>query len=169
MAENKVVNTTQLEADLTAVADAVRAKAESSDALSFPSGFVDAIANLETGGGLPSNISMIASGTITPTSAVSYFNIEHMAGVKPNFYLVRSQEAITQNTSNRYKIVYVAGTDFNGQSAGMVCYVNGSSLNSSVVNTFSASIHTCMTPAISNYSFVVGNTYHWIVGTFVEQ
>lgn len=83
MAENKVVNTTQLEADLTSIANAIRAKAESSDSLVFPDGFVSAIANIA---GLPSGFSAFASGTFTPTSDISGTQeIEHGLGVAPNF------------------------------------------------------------------------------------
>lgn len=46
MAENKVVNTTQLEADLTSIADAIREKTGGSDSLAFPDGFVSAMDNL---------------------------------------------------------------------------------------------------------------------------
>ena len=101
MADNKVVNTTQLEADLTSIADGIRAKAESSDSLVFPSGFVDAIANIVTGGGLPSGFSAFASGTFTPTSALTgNQSIEHGLGVTPNFfYLIALGNMNVSNTS----------------------------------------------------------------------
>lgn len=47
---------------LTAVADAIREKGEISAALSFPDGFAQAIAAIESG-------SQVAKGTITPTTA----------------------------------------------------------------------------------------------------
>ena len=49
-------------ADLTAVADAIREKGRISAALSFPDGFAQAIAAIESG-------SQVAKGTITPTTA----------------------------------------------------------------------------------------------------
>lgn len=52
MAENKVVNTTQLEADLTSIASAIREKTGGSDSLAFPNGFVSAIDGLATSNNL---------------------------------------------------------------------------------------------------------------------
>ena len=51
MAVDKLVDSAQLDADLSSVADAIRAKSGSNGSLSFPSGFVDAIDAIETGGG----------------------------------------------------------------------------------------------------------------------
>lgn len=39
------------DSSLTSVADAIRSKADTSDNLSFPTGFVSAINNISTGGG----------------------------------------------------------------------------------------------------------------------
>lgn len=64
MAENKVVNITQLEADLTSIANTIREKSGASGSLVFPNGFVDAIASIETGGG-GFDIGSIADGTIS--------------------------------------------------------------------------------------------------------
>ena len=47
-------------ADLTAVADAIRAKAGTSEGLSFPDGFAAAIAGISTG-------AQVASGSVTTT------------------------------------------------------------------------------------------------------
>ncbi len=54
-------------ADLTAVADAIRAKTGTSEGLSFPDGFVAAIAGISTG-------AQVASGSVT-TNRKSYMNI----------------------------------------------------------------------------------------------
>lgn len=51
MAVDKLVDSTQLNTDLTAVADAIRTKGGTSASLAFPTGFVDAIEAIETGGG----------------------------------------------------------------------------------------------------------------------
>lgn len=50
MAYDKVVDSTQLEADLTTVADAIRAKGGTSDKLVFPSGFASAVSAITSGG-----------------------------------------------------------------------------------------------------------------------
>ena len=79
------------QSDLVSIADAIRAKAESSDSLVFPSGFVDAIANIVTSSGVPSGFSAFATGVFVPASdLLSTQNIEHGLGVTPNFfYIVR--------------------------------------------------------------------------------
>jgi len=52
MAVDKLVDSTQLDADLTSVANAIRTKGGTSASLAFPSGFVSAIANIPSGGGV---------------------------------------------------------------------------------------------------------------------
>ena len=47
MAKDKAVDSTQLDADLESVADAIRAKGGTSAQLSFPTGFVDAVEALQ--------------------------------------------------------------------------------------------------------------------------
>ena len=51
MAVDKLVDSAQLDTDLTAVANAIRTKGGTSASLTFPNGFVDAIDDIETGGG----------------------------------------------------------------------------------------------------------------------
>ena len=51
MSVDKLVDSTQLDADLTSVANAIRSKGGTSAQLAFPAGFVQAIGDIETGGG----------------------------------------------------------------------------------------------------------------------
>ena len=51
MAVDKLVDSTQLNSDLTSVANAIRTKGGTSAQLAFPSGFVSAIGDIPTGGG----------------------------------------------------------------------------------------------------------------------
>ena len=53
MAVDKLVDSTQLDADLTSVANAIRAKSGGSSQLAFPSGFVSEIGNIPSGGQSP--------------------------------------------------------------------------------------------------------------------
>lgn len=46
MAEYKVIDTEQLDADLTSIAEAIRTKGNTSETLEFPEGFVSAISNI---------------------------------------------------------------------------------------------------------------------------
>lgn len=52
MAVDKLVDSTQLDADLTSVANAIRAKSGGSGSLAFPSGFVSEIGNIPSGGSI---------------------------------------------------------------------------------------------------------------------
>lgn len=61
MSVDKLVDSTQLDTDLTSVANAIRTKGGTSASLAFPAGFVSAIAAIPTGGG--SGFTTIASGT----------------------------------------------------------------------------------------------------------
>ena len=53
MAVDKLVDSTQLDTDLTSVANAIRTKGGTSAQLAFPAGFVSAIDAIPTGGGTP--------------------------------------------------------------------------------------------------------------------
>ena len=51
MAVDKLVDSTQLDSDLSSVANAIRAKSGGSGQLAFPAGFVSEIGNISSGGG----------------------------------------------------------------------------------------------------------------------
>lgn len=71
MAVDKLVDSTQLDSDLTAVANAIRTKGGTSASLAFPSGFVDAIDAIETGGGGGGKTyGLIAEYTVTESVSV---------------------------------------------------------------------------------------------------
>lgn len=61
MAVDKLVDSTQLDADLTNIANAIRTKGGTSSLLAFPSEFVNAISEITTGGGITWD--QIASGS----------------------------------------------------------------------------------------------------------
>lgn len=68
MAVDKLVDSTQLDADLTTVADAIRTKGGTSAALAFPAGFVDAIDAIETGGGGGGDFKLLIDAPVKTTS-----------------------------------------------------------------------------------------------------
>lgn len=72
MAVDKLVDSTQLDADLTSVANTIRTKGGTSAPLAFPAGFVNAINAIPTGGsGLEPEIELLDTITITePVSLV---------------------------------------------------------------------------------------------------
>lgn len=173
MAEHKVVNTTQLDNDLTSIANAIRAKAESSGSLNFPSGFVDAIANLATGGGLPSEVTHLASGTFTLTSSsTTQYTITHGMGTWPDFYIVMVDESLDTSTDGTSKISMIVGVS-------KVLYANGaykSSGYSMVVSTssqgyttngqsnFGGNSTTITTQTASGKYFAPNKRYNWVCG-----
>lgn len=65
MAIDKAVDSAQLNADLTAVADAIRTKGGTSDALAFPDGFVEAVGAIQAGGGDNETLIALVNGTLT--------------------------------------------------------------------------------------------------------
>lgn len=72
MAVDKLVDSTQLNADLTSVANAIRTKGGTSAQLAFPAGFVSAIDAIPTGGG--GGNATIETGTFTLASAITVAN-----------------------------------------------------------------------------------------------
>ena len=63
MAVDKLVDSTQLDADLTSVANAIRTKGGTSAQLAFPTGFVNAIDAIPTGGGSDSEMFLVRGGS----------------------------------------------------------------------------------------------------------
>lgn len=99
---------------LTAVADAIREKAGSSDPLAFPAGFVEAIAGISAGGGLPfEGATSFASGAFTPAEDVCNVEISHNLGRVPvgaMFVLSNGKLNYATNT----KIMVMAVTSLSG-------------------------------------------------------
>lgn len=81
MAVDKLVDSTQLDADLTSVANAIRTKGGTSAQLAFPAGFVSAIGDIPTGGSamqsgsltLASDVEQNGNLTVPLSGAVSHF------------------------------------------------------------------------------------------------
>lgn len=76
MAVDKLVDSTQLNSDLTSIANAIRTKGGTSAQLAFPSDFVTAIGALPSGGAPTLGTYKMVTGQITPESAGSIdFNL----------------------------------------------------------------------------------------------
>lgn len=73
MSLDKLVDSTQLDSDLTSVANAIRAKSGGSGQLAFPSGFVSEIGNIPSGGSSVPDFTLVGTQTITePVSQVTF-------------------------------------------------------------------------------------------------
>lgn len=73
MAVDKLVDSTQLDTDLTSVANAIRTKGGTSAQLAFPAGFVSAVEAIPTGGGggiFPSEMFTVIPASDTNTITV---------------------------------------------------------------------------------------------------
>lgn len=71
MAVDKLVDSTQLNADLTSVANAIRTKGGTSASLAFPAEFVSAIAAIPSGGSSPPRLIDSAEVTLASTATSS--------------------------------------------------------------------------------------------------
>lgn len=74
MAVDKLVDSTQLDSDLTSVADAIRAKSGGSASLAFPAGFVSEIQAIPSGGSGTPNIADFLS--LTPVFDATWTTAE---------------------------------------------------------------------------------------------
>lgn len=111
MAVDKLVDSTQLDADLTSVANAIRTKGGTSAQMAFPAGFVSAVQAIPTGT-TPTGtkqISITANGTTTEDVA-AYANAEITVNVQggggsSNWTLLGTQEFTVNTTTTSNKAV----------------------------------------------------------------
>ena len=71
MAFDKVIDSAELDANLTAVANAIRTKGGTTEPLVFPDGFVSAVEGIQAGGG-----NSLLSGSFTPVELVNSITLE---------------------------------------------------------------------------------------------
>lgn len=109
MAVDKLVDSTQLDADLTSVANAIRTKGGTSASLAFPADFVSAVEAIPTGGG-GWTTDGIADGT-EPSGAIS------ISGTSIIGYAFCNRGGITDvhgpnvTTVGNYAFAYAAGLE----------------------------------------------------------
>lgn len=105
MANEYLVNS----ADMTAVADAIRTKGGTSDALTFPGGFVDAVGAIESGTGSSENAEQfyalitgedfaLADSTITTVRAGAFYRANVTKVQLPNLTTIGSQDCFSMCT-----------------------------------------------------------------------
>jgi hypothetical protein len=99
MAVDKLVDSTQLDSDLTSVANAIRAKSGGSSQLAFPSGFVSAVEAIPTGGG--SSIYFSQYSLTGDTKYATFFSAISYAPHSSDFFLiVRSNGTVAPSTGS---------------------------------------------------------------------
>lgn len=135
MAVDKLVDSAQLDTDLTAVANAIRTKGGTSASLAFPDGFVSAVEAIETGGG-GASLADLASGAI-PVGEVD------ITGLTFVDYAFAKHPNITSVVGNGY---FNAGYIFNGCTGIKTVHV---SITGSVSSNFFFSCTSLETAVLS--------------------
>lgn len=139
MAVDKLVDSTQLDADLGSVADAIRAKSGGTGSLAFPAGFVTEIGNISGGGSgygytLLGSVEFTCSTTGTSSTAITgavvtanrashtakmlYIRIRDKAG-KRNGYFFGSDtfwlQPVGGSSQNNYRLMICMATSSAGK------------------------------------------------------
>lgn len=109
MAYDKKVDSSALNANLTAVANAIREKAGVTDSFAFPAGFVSAIANIAPG----SDLKVIVDETITvsmftSTSAKTIYTSSELKNL--DWYAVYLYQENTRNTTAHTEFFACSGS-----------------------------------------------------------
>ena len=154
MAVDKLVDSTQLDTDLTSVANAIRTKGGTSASLAFPAGFVSAIAAIPSGG------SSVESGTYTPATRTMSHSITTQTE-KSNFVVVAG-DGFTFSLGTAAMVMgfynhYCVGTNNSGSTFGTVSNTQGSVSKSGNTFTYTAG----GTLSSTSRCWQAGVTYTW--------
>lgn len=165
MALDKLVDSAQLDADLTTVANAIRTKGGTSAALSFPDGMADAIAAIQTGGGgsTPENWRFVAF-TVPSNTATVTLPVEGTPGVvciDAGVDRIPEYVDVGGFMLTRYTVCY---TRYNGGGfAGGRCTGTAKNGNlehySATGSTYNAEGSTITIKSVSNVVFAHGHQY----------
>ena len=121
MSLDKLVDSSQLDTDLTSVANAIRTKGGTSAQLAFPAGFVSAIENIPSGGG-GSGLTLLGSGTYTKTSDTASISIPvTYTGTPKLFYAVNT----TPKAATEQSVLFGRWISFEESDAESVIPVGG--------------------------------------------
>ena len=175
MPYDKVVDSAVLESGLTSIANAIREKAGTSDALAFPAGFTEAIAAIQAGGGLS-----LISGEITPSETLGEITITHNLGKMPEIIAFfpdyawelskkdKPQPFLAYLFINDMSVSVYAHSLFSSYYADVTTVigydVTTSTVNvSTVVHKVNESSFTFNKGNVSAYLYA-GIKYYWVVG-----
>lgn len=181
MAFDKVVDSTELDAGMTLVANAIRAKAGISDPLEWPAGFKAAVEDIASGGGdgLPYDMGeFIFESDILDGK---YYKVNHNLGEAPGFILVWTDDYVgIANPDKTYAtnlgfvwMNQLMGLDnwFTTTTSGEGTTVNftqskgGTGMNVVKPNAAVYTLASADVTAESFKLFKISNTSYWRAGT----
>lgn len=164
------------DSSLVEIADAIREKGGTSDALAFPAGFAEAIAAIQTGGGLS-----LISGEITPSETMGEITITHNLGKMPEIIAFFPDDASWELTKNDKPSPFLAYLFINDISVSVyasslfsnyyaeVITVPGYDVTTSAVN-ISTVVHKVNESSFTfnkgylSANLYAGIKYYWLVG-----
>lgn len=114
MALDKLVDSTQLDADLASVAGAIRTKGGTSAQLQFPAGFVSAVEAIPTGGGGGYGTCTTAEATLAKTASISNYTLTTGGIVAIKFENNVPANATLNISSKGAKAIYYKGAAITG-------------------------------------------------------
>lgn len=124
MAYDRIIDSAALESNLTAVADAIRAKGGTNAALAFPDGFVRAIGMIEAGSGGSGNAVQIGQNTIAPSFLNLFYALENGTAKTGEFtlavFLPNTETLIFDSGLDEIKGIFYVDADYAYSATGSV-------------------------------------------------
>lgn len=172
MAFDKAVDSTALNAGLTKIADAIRAKGGTEGTMAFPDGFAEMIEAIQAGGG---GINATA-GTVTVASDSNDYIVTHGLGEVPKFFVIGMIENYNTLSSETEILIEAYGfSDYDSQyrmaAQNSVYSPTGIFANSKITSSAYKRASLCdadeniiiVAPlAASPHPLIAGATYYWI-------
>lgn len=107
MALDKLVDSTQLDNNLTSVANAIRAKSGGTGQLAFPAGFVSEIGNISGGGGVTptgtKEITITENGTVTE-DVINYASVQITANVSGGSVGISLEDVLNRSVTGDVEV-----------------------------------------------------------------
>lgn len=171
MALDKAVDSATLDAGLTKIANAIRAKGGTDGTMQFPDEFAALIEAIEAGGGGASGITY---GVYIPTSTGTSHTIEHALGVVPKLFAICSG-ALNNTTSasfildsahgfsDRNLLFRMSRMSASSSPSGYICNYNDKNITQQgfMKNTALAGADSNTIAVGGNYTLLAGNEYYW--------
>lgn len=153
MSDYKLVDSTELDSDLSDIADAIRTKGGTSAPLLFPDEFISAIAAISTGGD-----GYVKTGTLTLETATKNISVSGIDFTPTHFIIMTDNANIpTDNSWHTYAYIYPAI----GSAGAQVNRYGSSNWNASARAANYCSFSNGTISLSANYNFVAEITYYW--------